>query len=182
MRWRVFAVNLLILVLSVQLQLPYQVSRGRLASLKLPNTTITLSQSISAGPFTPPATPNAPNASAVTLPAFCRVAATLKPTTDSDIKIEVWLPLSNWNGKFQAVGNGGWAGNITYTNGAGGVERGMAEALKRGYATASTDTGHVGADTRFAFGHPEKMVDFAYRAVHEMTMASKAIVAGFYGE
>src|SRR5262249_46617981 len=63
-----------------------------------------------------------------------------------------------------------------------GVGRGMAEALKRGYATASTDTGHVGGDAKFAFGHPEKMVDFAYRAVHEMTVAAKAIVAGFYGQ
>ena len=157
-----------------------------LSSLKLRDATITLAQSMPAGTFTRPDAPAAPTAKPappiVDLPPFCRVAATLKPTTDSDIKIEVWLPLSGWNGKFQAVGNGGWAGSITYSSGAAGIERGMAEALKRGYATASTDTGHVGADTRFAFGHPEKMVDFAYRAVHEMAVASKAIIAAFYGQ
>ncbi len=154
-----------------------------LSSLKLPNATITLAQSMPAGTFTrPDAAAATPNPAVMNLPPFCRVAATLNPTTDSSIKIEVWLPLSGWNGKFQAVGNGGWAGVITYTSGAGGIERGMAEALKRGYATASTDTGHVGADTKFALGHPEKMLDFAYRAVHETTIASKAIVAAFYGQ
>ena len=108
-----------------------------------------------------------------TLPAFCRVAATIKPTSDSDIKVEVWLPASGWNGKYQAVGNGGWAGSITY--GA------MARALRDGYATSSTDTGHTGGNASFALGHPEKLVDYAYRAVHEMTVKSKAIANAFYG-
>ena len=107
------------------------------------------------------------------LPAFCRVAATIKPTPDSDIKIEVWLPASGWNGKYQAVGNGGWAGSITY--GA------MARALRAGYATSSTDTGHTGGNASFALGHPEKLIDYAYRSVHEMTVKSKAIATAFYG-
>ncbi len=107
------------------------------------------------------------------LPAFCRVAATLKPTEDSDIKIEVWLPASGWNHKFQAVGNGGWAGVISY--GA------MAEALHDGYATSSTDTGHVGATGKFALDHPEKLIDFGYRAVHEMTLKAKSVIDAFYG-
>ena len=97
----------------------------------------------------------------------------MKPTDDSDIKIEVWLPASGWNGKFQAVGNGGWAGVISY--GA------MAEALRDGYATSSTDTGHVGGSGSFALGHPEKVVDFGYRSEHEMTVKSKAIIEAFYG-
>ena len=100
------------------------------------------------------------------LPAFCWVAATLRPSGDSDIKIEIWMPLENWNEKFQAVGNGGLGGFITYTAGSGGIERGMAEALKRGYATASTDTGHAGNTAAPFLGHPEKLVDFGYRAVH----------------
>jgi len=107
------------------------------------------------------------------LPAFCRVAATLTPTSDSDIKIEVWLPASGWNGKFQAVGNGGWAGMISYAA--------MAAALARGYATSSTDTGHAGGRGTFALGHPEKFIDFAYRSEHEMTVAAKAIIDRFYG-
>jgi feruloyl esterase len=108
------------------------------------------------------------------LPAFCRVQATLTPSNDSDIKIEVWLPDSAaWNGKFQAVGNGGWAGTIAYPA--------MATALTAGYATTSTDTGHVGNTASFALGHPEKVVDIAYRAIHEMTVQAKAIVNSYYG-
>ncbi len=107
-----------------------------------------------------------PEVSYKDLPAFCRVAATLKPTSDSDIKMEVWLPASGWNRKFQAVGNGGWAGVISYSA--------MAEALHDGYATSSTDTGHVGGTGNFALGHPEKLVDFGYRAVHEMTLKAKS--------
>jgi feruloyl esterase len=142
-----------------------------LSSLALPNTSITVAQMVPAGGFSSPGTgPAVPQFSQ--LPAFCRVAATLRPSSDSDIKIEVWLPVVAWNGKFQAVGNGGWAGTISY--GA------LASALQEGYATASTDTGHVGGNASFAIGHPEKVIDFAYRAVHEMAVKSKAVIAAFY--
>jgi feruloyl esterase len=153
-----------------------------LQAQSLPNTTITLAQSVAAGAFssTTPGRGGAQPVDFKQLPAFCRVAATLRPSTDSDIKIEVWMPLANWNGKFQGVGNGGLGGYITYTAGNGGIERGMAEALKRGYATASTDTGHVGDTAAPFLGHPEKLVDFAYRAIHEMTITAKAIVNAFY--
>ena len=143
-----------------------------LSALKLPDTTITMAQSVAAGGFLPPTTGGG-QAAYSTLPAFCRVAATIKPTSDSDIKVEVWLPASGWNGKYQAVGNGGWAGSITY--GA------MARALRDGYATSSTDTGHTGGTASFALGHPEKLIDYAYRSVHEMTVKSKAIATAFYG-
>jgi feruloyl esterase len=101
------------------------------------------------------------------------VAATLTPSSDSAIKIEVWLPVSGWNGKFQAVGNGGFAGVISY--GALGA------SVSAGYASASTDTGHQGNTATFALGHPEKVIDFADRAVHEMTVQAKAIVNAYYG-
>ncbi|HUN62775.1 MAG TPA: tannase/feruloyl esterase family alpha/beta hydrolase [Candidatus Sulfotelmatobacter sp.] len=143
-----------------------------LSSLALPNTSITLAQVVPAGAFTLPAA-NRATPQLSQLPAFCRVAATLTPSSDSDIKIELWLPLAHWNGKFLAVGNGGLAGTITYDW--------LAAALQQGYATASTDTGHTGANASFAIGHPEKVVDFAYRAVHEMAVKSQAIVAKFYG-
>ena len=152
-----------------------------LRSLALPNTTITAAAVVPAGPFQAPGTPAPPP---VVLPAHCRVAAVLTPSADSHVEIEVWLPTGNWNGKFQAVGNGGWAGTITFGSGAPqGIPRTMAFALSEGYATASTDTGHVndGSQARFALGHPEKLVDFAYRAVHEMTVQAKAITAAFYG-
>jgi len=127
---------------------------------------------VPAGAFTLPATgPATPQLSQ--LPTFCRVVATLTPSSDSDIKIEVWLPVADWNGKFQAVGNGGLAGTISYGW--------LASALQEGYATASTDTGHADPNASFAIGHPEKVIDFAYRAVHEMAVKSKAIIAMFYG-
>ena len=132
---------------------------------------------MAAGAFSPPGPARQGGAATqrafATLPAFCRVAATLTPSSDSDIKIEVWLPAAKWNGKFQAVGNGGWAGTISYTA--------MAAAVSAGYATASTDTGHVGGTGAFALGHPEKVIDFGYRAVHEMTVKAKAVIDAFYG-
>jgi hypothetical protein len=96
----------------------------------------------------------------------------LKPSSDSDIKMEVWMPAAGWNGKFQAVGNGAFNGNINYAA--------MATALVRGYAVSSTDTGHTGGGASWALGHPEKVVDFGWRAVHEMTTASKTIIASHY--
>jgi feruloyl esterase len=108
------------------------------------------------------------------LPEHCRLQVVLTPSSDSHVEMEVWLPAEGWNGKFQAVGNGGWAGTISYAA--------MATALAEGYATASNDTGHKGGNAQFAIGHPEKLVDFAYRAVHEMTVQSKSIVASYYGK
>jgi len=145
-----------------------------LTRLGLPNTTVTLARTVEAGAFTPPtaAAGEAPAAPVPNLPAFCRVAATLAPSSDSDITIEVWMPAANWNGKFQAVGNGAFNGTIPY--GA------MMAALRRGYATGGTDTGHAGGGARWAVGHPEKVIDFGWRAVHEMTVASKKIVAAYY--
>ncbi|PYU20538.1 MAG: tannase/feruloyl esterase family alpha/beta hydrolase [Acidobacteria bacterium] len=145
-----------------------------LATLSQANTTITSAQSVGAGEFMPPGPSESPAAAYGKLPAFCRVAATLRPSSDSDIKIEVWLPFSGWNGKLQSVGNGGWAGFISYP----ALARGLAD----GYATASTDTGHTGNTGSFALGHPEKMIDFGYRSEHEMTVAAKAIIAAYYGD
>jgi feruloyl esterase len=130
----------------------------RLKSIALPDTTIRAAETVHAS---------------IALPAHCRVDALLKPSPDSNISVELWLPLNGWNGKFQAVGNGGWAGAISVDA--------MASALREGYATASTDTGHASNNGQFALGHPERVIDFAYRAVHEATMKAKALVAAFYG-
>ena len=146
-----------------------------IASLALTNAKVTTAVEVAAGAFTPPGAQagGGPARAFTTLPAFCRVAATLTPSSDSDIKIEVWLPVSGWNGKFQAVGNGAWQGSIAYPA--------MAGALQRGYATSSTDTGHVGGSASFGLDHPEKVIDFAYRSEHEMTVSAKSIVNAFYG-
>jgi feruloyl esterase len=146
-----------------------------LATFKLSNVTVTLAQTVAPGAFTAPAgrgRGGGPNPYA-NLPAFCRVAATLTPSSDSEIKIEIWMPASGWNSKLLAVGNGAWAGSISYNA--------MGPALAAGYAVTSTDTGHAGGSATFVVDHPEKVVDFSYRAVHEMTVASKAIAAEFYG-
>ena len=163
-----------------------------LGSLALPNAHVTSATAIAAGSFSPPPPPRsgaAPTGAAPatapapargatvnpysTLPPFCRLTATLTPSPDSDIKIEVWLPEpTTWNGRFQAVGNGGWAGVISYAA--------LAQAVTSGYAAASTDTGHVGGTASFALGHPEKVIDMAYRAVHEMTVDAKTIVHAYY--
>ena len=130
-----------------------------LASLALPNATITSATTVAAGAFTPPGGAGRGNAAQryAALPSFCRVTATLKPSSDSDIKVEVWLPSSGWNGKFQAVGNGGWGGTISYPA--------LTAAVAKGYASASTDTGHTTAGASFAADHPEKLADYGYRAV-----------------
>jgi len=153
-----------------------------LASLQLPSTTITTAQTVAAGAFTlPPDTPPPPPGLGPpglfkAMPAFCRVVGFIQPSTDSHIEFEVWLPSAGWNHKFEGAGNGGFAGSINYTE--------LAPALIAGYATSSTDTGHKGSaiDAKWALGHPEKIVDFGYRAIHETAEKSKAVIRAFYGE
>ena len=144
-----------------------------LKSLSLPNTTIVAAEMKAAGPFTLPAPAGrgGPPAAPPIVPAHCRINAILRPSPDSEIEMEAWLP-ENWNGKFQFVGGGGWAGIISFPA--------MVTAVQEGYATASTDTGHKGGNALFAIGHPEKLVDFAYRAVHETTVQTKALITKFY--
>jgi len=149
-----------------------------LSKLELPDAKVTSAELVN-GTFTPPA-------GATTwmvgdpsfykqLPTFCRVKIESRPSSDSDIKIEAWLPVHDWNGKFRGQGNGGFAGEIDY--------HAMGLAVLQGYATAATDTGHVadGADAAWALGHPEKIIDFAYRAIHQMSVAGKAAAQALYG-
>jgi feruloyl esterase len=143
-----------------------------LMSMNLAGGTITMAQSVAAGGLAIPVGRGgrtAPNQE-----AFCRVAATLRPSADSDIKMELWLPVSGWNGKFEANGNGGWTGSIN--------EAALAAGLNRGYAAAMSDLGHEGGSASFAMDHPEKLVDYGYRAAHEMTVAAKAIIAAYYAQ
>ena len=110
-----------------------------------------------------------------TIPEHCRLQLVLKPTSDSLINMELWLPPADkWNGKFMGAGNGGFAGSIQ------GMSNDMPAALRLGYATAGTDTGHQDAGGEWAIGHPEKMIDFGYRATHEMTVKAKQLVKAFY--
>jgi feruloyl esterase len=134
-------------------------------------SSVTVSETVEAGAFRPQGGRGA--GAYASLPAFCRVAATLKPTPQSEIRMEAWLPATGWNGKLQVVGNGGFAGTIGYAA--------MATALSGGYAAASTDTGHTGPSSN-TFASEEVLIDFAHRAVHETTAAAKRMVDRFYGE
>ena len=102
-----------------------------LKSVSLPNTTITTAQTVAAGQFTAPGGGARGAAAFKEVPEFCRVAATLKPTSDSDIKIEVWMPTSGWNGNLEAAGNGGLAGSIGFAA--------MGGFVRAGFAAASSD-------------------------------------------
>jgi len=142
----------------------------KVKELQLPNTTITAAETVAAGPFKlPPGL-----VPSIDLPAFCRVRAELKPSNDSLIKIEVWMPAEGWNGKFEQMGNGGLGGSINLYS--------LASEMKKGFATAGTDDGHEGqgTDGSWALGHPEKVKDFGYRAVHETNVAAKKIIVAFY--
>ncbi|MGD0232423.1 MAG: tannase/feruloyl esterase family alpha/beta hydrolase [Syntrophorhabdales bacterium] len=142
-----------------------------LANLTLPHGTIVIAKSISPGAFVREGSPPIPD-----LPAFCRVAATLTPSPDSDIHIEVWMPTVGWNGKYEGTGNGGFAGNINYEM--------LASGLRLGYAVAKTDMGtsHPANVTPDVFiGRPERWADWGWRSTHEMTVAAKQIILAYYG-
>ena len=153
---------------------------GELARMALPGGKVTSAGLVAPGAFQQPAAPGGPppgvgGGAYADLPEFCRVQATLTPSSDSDIKVEVWLPASGWNGKLVGIGNGIWAGQLSYSQ--------LAAPLSRGYAVATTDTGHSGngLTAEWAIGHPEKLVDFGYRAVHEMTVTAKRAIEAYYG-
>jgi feruloyl esterase len=137
----------------------------------VPTVTITAT-AVAAGAYTAPATGKGKAASFTDLPAFCDVKIVSKPTADSVINIEVWLPETGWNGNFLAKGNGGWNGSIAAND--------LANGLRMGYATAMTDTGHEGGSAAFALGHPEKVIDFGWRAVHEMANIGRAVTQAKY--
>src|SRR5215467_8614938 len=163
-------------------------------SMSTAQTTVMSADVVPAGVFTPPPPParaggpppaaagagrgraGAPPAPPQPIPEHCRVKLTLKPTSDSDIYSELWMPTDNWNGKLLVVGNGGFAGpNQGYGD--------MQVGLRLGYATAATDTGHNAGDGpngMFALGQPEKIVDFAYRALHDTTVESKRLIKAMY--
>jgi hypothetical protein len=149
-----------------------------LAKLNLPNVTITTAKAIPAGEFSGPRHPfTGADMSAFykQLPAFCRVVAKARPTADSDITIEIWMPRENWNGKLQGLANGGFAGAINFLE--------LGASLQHGYVATGTDTGHTGSpiDAAWALGHPEKIIDFGYRGIHEMTRIAKLVIPQFYG-
>jgi len=164
-----------------------------LLSLQLEHTIITSAQDNTTGTFVVPG-----SAPFTGLPAFCRVTATLIPTSDSSIRIEVWLPETTWNGRFLGTGGGGFQGTITYRELASGIQFGFAAAnsdLGTGSSGCSPlfcgSAGNMGNPLAIAFGdpaapstglfgHPERIKDFGYRAIHLMTVRGKEIANAFY--
>jgi hypothetical protein len=152
-----------------------------LSRLDIGEGRVTSATLVAAGAYQPPApafgAPPGVGASPYeNLPEFCRIEAILTPTSDSEIKVEIWMPAEDWNGKFVGIGNGIWAGQLSISQ--------LVEPLSRGYATATTNAGHDtgGMSGAFAVGHPEKLIDFGYRAVHEMTVTAKTAIEAFYGD
>ena len=144
-----------------------------LTSLASEKVEITSARFVEAGSFTLEGGRGGPRA-VPDLGGFCRVEATLRPVPGSEIGIELWMPSrEDWNGKYLAVGNGAFAGSIS--------RNALLDPLRRGYAASSTDTGHTSPGGDFALD-PEPLTDFAYRAVHEMAVESKRLVAAYYGE
>jgi feruloyl esterase len=168
-----------------------------LQSLQLQHTTITSATDNTTGVFV---VPGAPPTTITGLPAFCRVTATLTPSSDSSIKIEVWLPESTWNGRFLGTGGGGFQGVITYNELASGIQAGFASTnsdLGTGSSGCSPlycgSDGNMGNPLAIAFGdpaapstglfgHPERIKDFGFRAIHGMTVRGKEIANAFYGQ
>jgi feruloyl esterase len=167
-----------------------------LQSLQLEHTTITSAADNTSGAFVVPGA-NPPQ-TITGLPAFCRVTATLTPTSDSAIRIELWLPETTWNGRFLGTGGGGFQGVFTYSELASGIQAGFAATnsdLGTGVSGCSPlycgSDGNMGNPLAIAFGdpanpsaglfgHPERIKDFGYRAIHLMTLRGKEIAAAFY--
>lgn len=143
----------------------------RLTALTIPASTIEVAMPVT-GTF------HLTSGHAITdLPPFCRVALRMSYSADSDVEVEIWLPLSGWNGRYLGTGNGGYAGAISTTN--------LADGLRLGYAVANTDmgTGHATGNegAPHLIGHPVRWLDFGRRSTHGMTTAAKQIIQAFYG-
>lgn len=145
-----------------------------LSGLRLPDTEITSATLVPKG--TAAAALNLPVGADV--PAFCRVVAHVRSAPGSDIGVEIWLPVDGWAGIFHGNGNGGFAGTLQAGYG------GMLNGLRRGFATATTDTGTAPAtmlDGDALIGHPRKWKDWGRLSTHVMTVTGKAVARAFYG-
>lgn len=161
-----------LLVLLSSTSILYAADCAAIKHLQLPDTTITMAERVTSGDLSVPGIEKPLHE----LPPFCRVTGVLRPTADSEIRFEVWLPEKDWNQRFLGVGNGGFAGSIGY--------RELDGNLRRGYATAGSDAGHQAEaeDASWAFGHPEKIADFGWRAVHLTAERAKDVVKAYYGK
>lgn len=99
----------------------------------------------------------------------------IEPSQDSHIQSEVWFPTTTWNKRLWSAGNGGLAGSVDTLS--------LTVALSRDYAASATDTGHTGSDKdgSWALGHPEKLSDFGFRAIHETTVDAKVLLSAYFG-
>jgi feruloyl esterase len=143
-----------------------------LRTAQIADTEITAAERVSGTTFKLPSDWDpALNAYLRDLPTFCRVVGVIRPTSDSAIGFELWLP-DQWNGRYLQVGNVGFAGTI--------IDSGLIQGLQNGFAVSGTDDGHAGNGTDWMTGHPEKVVDFGYRAVHSTSVSAKAIATKYY--
>ncbi|MGH8186885.1 MAG: tannase/feruloyl esterase family alpha/beta hydrolase, partial [Steroidobacteraceae bacterium] len=142
---------------------------AKLREQRLARASVVAADEIAGGSFV------APDDARVGVPRFCRVQADARPTADSQIRFELWMPASGWNGRYYQLGNGGYAGSISYAA--------LAAELRRGNAVAATDTGHTGGpfDAAWALGHPERIVDYGWRSLKETFDGAQALIRAYYG-
>lgn len=151
-----------------------RIACGALTGLSLPNARVTFAELVSSGNFSVPGTPAGEPPTFTGLPEFCRVVVVSRPTSDSVIGIEVWIPTERYRNRYLQVGNGGFSGSVVYAA--------LADGVKRGFATASTDDGSQARGlASFAMGHPEKVVDYGHRALKETNDKAKAIIRALKG-
>src|SRR5580704_6067399 len=176
--WKLQLVGFLTLVVQLLTSTPAQSAIcSSLAALHLAKTTIASGEIVAAGAFQlPPGGLRADSSfftAFETLGAFCRVRGVITPAIDSRIEFEVWMPVSGWNGNYIGAGNGGFSGSINYYR--------LGEAVHAGYVASATDIGHKDSESRWWDGHPEKVIDFDYRGIHETALRTKAVIEAFYG-
>jgi feruloyl esterase len=176
--WNGLGTGLIALIIASSNFVKAQPACEALKDIKLDHATVVSAVSQEAGPLKPAA--GIPvKVPEVTVPKHCEVSGVARPTSDSEIKFTLWLPpREDWNGKYMQRGNGGWAGSIQPVV--------LVAPLARGYAVSATDDGHetqgIMPDATWAIGHPEKLIDFGYRSLHETAIFSKEILQAYYGK
>jgi feruloyl esterase len=181
MRKRFLYVSLALLLMLLSQSILAQQSCEKLKGLQVEKVQIISAILVPAGSFDS-SMPTVRGSVPVALPAHCAVKAVARPTSDSEIGIEVWLPAESWNGKYEQLGNGGWAGAIHSLPLAWAVQRGfVAAATDDGHKGGISDDGHGERTATFAIGHPEKVIDYGYRALVETRSTALAAIKAFYG-
>ncbi|HUK32525.1 MAG TPA: tannase/feruloyl esterase family alpha/beta hydrolase [Vicinamibacterales bacterium] len=175
MKLSVLGVAVVVTAVSVRIGAGAQQANAceRLASVALPNATVTSVTRVDAGTFSPPAGRRGSAEPFKDLGAFCRITTTTRMSTGTDAKMEIWLPAQNWTHDYQPAGGGFFGAGMPYGR--------MREILRTGSATSGSDSGIAGGGPGVLTQQPELMKNIANAPFHAMIGQSKALVAAYYG-